>query len=227
MHAGAAFGFPENPEAAAKAGLVSGKDNRIDRSIQDAYINAIRRAKNFIYIENQYFLGSCFGWNSKQDCGALHLIPMEITRKILSKIEVGERFTAYIVLPMWPEGVPESASVQAILDWQRRTMEMMYREIAIALQVKRIHNQHPKDYLSFFCLGNRETWQSGDYVPSKIPLEPNYRSAQEHRRFMIYVHAKMIIGELMNIFPLIDFGSDKISQYLNQFPWKSSACLVL
>jgi phospholipase D1/2 len=172
---------------------VSGKDNRIDRSIQDAYINAIRRAKNFIYIENQYFLGSCFGWNSKQDCGALHLIPMEITRKILSKIEVGERFTAYIVVPMWPEGVPESASVQAILDWQRRTMEMMYREIAIALQVKRIHNQHPKDYLSFFCLGNRETWQSGDYVPSKIPLDPNYRSAQEHRRFMIYVHAKMII----------------------------------
>lgn len=39
---GTAFGFPESPEEAARAGLVSGKDNIIDRSIQDAYINAIR-----------------------------------------------------------------------------------------------------------------------------------------------------------------------------------------
>lgn len=37
-------------------------DAIIDRDIQDAYINAIRRAKNFIYIENEYFLGSCYAW---------------------------------------------------------------------------------------------------------------------------------------------------------------------
>ena len=86
------------------------KDNTIDRSIQDAYINAIRRAKNFLYIENQYFLGSCFAWKQDQDAGALHLIPMEITRKICSKIEEGERFAVYIVVPMWPEGIPESGS---------------------------------------------------------------------------------------------------------------------
>ncbi|KAL0297156.1 UNVERIFIED_CONTAM: Phospholipase D alpha 1 [Sesamum radiatum] len=55
---GAVFGFPEKPEEAAEAGLISGKDNIIDRSIQDAYIHAIRRAKNYIYIENQYFLGA-------------------------------------------------------------------------------------------------------------------------------------------------------------------------
>ncbi|KAI9119742.1 hypothetical protein K1719_009131 [Acacia pycnantha] len=44
----AAFGFPETPEDAAKAELISRKDNIIDRSILDAYINAIRRAKDLI-----------------------------------------------------------------------------------------------------------------------------------------------------------------------------------
>ncbi|TYG60025.1 hypothetical protein ES288_D07G034400v1 [Gossypium darwinii] len=135
---GAAAGFPEEPNEAAKIGLVSGKNVTIDRSIQDAYINAIRRAKNFIYIENQYFLGSSFAWKSQgikvEDIGALHLIPKELSLKIVSKIEAGERFTVYIVIPMWPEGIPESESVQAILDWQRRTMEMMYTDITEALK---------------------------------------------------------------------------------------------
>ena len=60
------------------------------------------------------------------------------------------------MVPMWPEGITESRSVQAILDWQRRTMEMMYADdIAQAIQAKGI-NANPKDYLIFFCLGNRE-----------------------------------------------------------------------
>ncbi|KAL1814457.1 hypothetical protein DCAR_0518606 [Daucus carota subsp. sativus] len=194
---GAAFGFPQTPEEAAKAGLVSGKENIIDRSIQDAYIHAIRRAKNFIYIENQYFLGSSFGWNSEdikdEDIGALHLIPKELSLKIVSKIEAGERFTVYVVLPMWPEGIPESGSVQAILDWQRRTMEMMYKDIIQALQAKGIE-EDPRNYLTFFCLGNREVKRDGEYEPSEQPdPDTDYSRAQESRRFMIYVHAKMMI----------------------------------
>lgn len=194
---GAAFGFPDTPEAAAKAGLVSGKDNIIDRSIQDAYINAIRRAKNFIYIENQYFLGSCFGWEADdikvEDIGALHLVPKELSLKIASKIEAGERFTVYIVVPMWPEGIPESASVQAILDWQRRTMCMMYKDVIQAMRAKGIE-EDPRNYLAFFCIGNREVKKSGEYEPSETP-EPDsdYSRAQEARRFMIYVHSKMMI----------------------------------
>ncbi|RWR72419.1 phospholipase D alpha 1 [Cinnamomum micranthum f. kanehirae] len=194
---GAAAGFPDTPEGAAEVGLVSGKDNIIDRSIQDAYINAIRRAKDFIYIENQYFLGSSFGWKAEgikvEDIGALHLIPKELSLKIVSKIEAGQRFTVYVVVPMWPEGVPESASVQAILDWQRRTMEMMYSDIAEALRNRGL-SASPKEYLTFFCLANREVKKSGEYTPSEKP-EPdsNYSRAQQARRFMIYVHSKMMI----------------------------------
>ncbi|XVE71452.1 hypothetical protein DITRI_Ditri10aG0151700 [Diplodiscus trichospermus] len=194
---GAAFGFPENPEDAARSGLVSGKDHVVDRSIQDSYINAIRRAKNFIYIENQYFVGSSFSWNSTdikvQEVGALHLIPKELSLKIVSKIEAGERFTVYIVIPMWPEGVPHSQSVQTILKWQQRTMEMMYKDVVQALRAKGLE-ANPKDYLTFFCLGNRESTICGEYEPSERPEhDTDYSRAQQSRRFMIYVHAKMMI----------------------------------
>ncbi|KAL5575587.1 hypothetical protein UlMin_017286 [Ulmus minor] len=194
---GACFGFPETPEDATRAGLVSGKDNIIDRSIQDAYINAIRRAKNFIYIENQYFLGSSYAWKADdikpEDIGALHLIPKELSLKIVSKIEAGERFRVYVIVPMWPEGLPETGSVQAILDWQRRTMEMMYTDIIQALRAKGIEDD-PRNYLTFFCVGNREVKKPGEYEPSEKP-EPDsdYIRAQEARRFMIYVHSKMMI----------------------------------
>ena len=42
-------------------------------SIHTAYVNAIRAAQHFIYIENQYFLGSSFNWDSNKDLGKHHL----------------------------------------------------------------------------------------------------------------------------------------------------------
>jgi phospholipase D1/2 len=50
--------------------------------------------------------------------GANQLIPMELALKIASKIKAGERFAVYVIIPMWPEGVPDSAAVQEILYFQ-------------------------------------------------------------------------------------------------------------
>lgn len=121
-----------------------GKSVAIDISIQMAYIKAIRCAQHFIYIENQYFLGSSYNWPDYKTAGAFpfssvplynsfsilyayllldgaganHLIPMELALKICSKIKEDKRFAVYIVIPMWPEGVPESGPVQEILYFQ-------------------------------------------------------------------------------------------------------------
>lgn len=197
---GAAFGFPEKPEEAAKVGLIRGKGQYIfERSIHDAYIHAIRRAKNFIYIENQYFLGSCASWDSMQDVGCDNLVPIELALKIARKIEAGERFAVYIVIPMWPEGSPDSlVSTQPILQWQRKTMEMMYMQVCRALYAKGIYDVHPKEYLSFFCLGNRESKVDGEHKPVKELERDNsnrehYSKSQVNRRFMIYVHSKLMI----------------------------------
>lgn len=52
------------------------------------------------------------------NAGANNLIPMEIALKIADKIRANERFAVYIVIPMWPEGVPTGAATQRILFWQ-------------------------------------------------------------------------------------------------------------
>ncbi|XP_066360994.1 phospholipase D alpha 1-like [Miscanthus floridulus] len=195
---GAAAGFPDAPREAAALGLVSGKDHVIERSIQDAYIHAIRWARDFIYIENQYFLGSSYAWLQNdgvtvEDINALHLIPKELSLKIVSKIQAGERFGVYVVVPLWPEGVLESGSMQAILDWQRRTMEMMYTDVTLAIRAKGLQADL-RDYLTFFCLGNGEAPSPGEYMPPEHPdHNTDYERAQQARRFMIYVHAKTMI----------------------------------
>ena len=62
------------------------------------------QAEHFIYIENQYFLGSSHCWAEDKHAGATHLVPIEIALKIVQKINAGERFMAYIMVPLFPEG---------------------------------------------------------------------------------------------------------------------------
>uniref|UniRef100_A0A0E0ESC0 Phospholipase D n=1 Tax=Oryza meridionalis TaxID=40149 RepID=A0A0E0ESC0_9ORYZ len=188
-------GFPAEPAAAAAMGLTNGKDVTIDRSIQAGYVEAIRRARRFIYVENQYFLGGCASWAEDRDAGCLNLVPVEIALKVAAKIRRGERFAAYVVTPMWPEGEPGGDSVQAILRWNRLTVEMMYGIVMKAIDDAGLRGQaHPCDYLNFFCLGNREAPRPGEYSPPETPdVDTDYWRAQVNRRFPIYVHAKLMI----------------------------------
>ncbi|KAL9358498.1 hypothetical protein Peur_046621 [Populus x canadensis] len=203
IDSGSLKGFPKDVYQAEKQNLVCAKNLVIDKSIQRAYIQAIRSAQHFIYIENQYFLGSSFAWSDYKNAGAENLIPMELALKIASKIRAKERFAVYVVIPMWPEGVPTSASVQEILFWQGQTMQMMYEVIANELKSMNLENSHPQDYLNFYCLGNREevpgSNNSGDQTVSM---------SQKFQRFMIYVHAKgMVVDD-----EYVILGSANINQ---------------
>ncbi|KAF4394506.1 hypothetical protein F8388_020331 [Cannabis sativa] len=93
---------------------------------------------------------------------------MELALKIANKIKANERFSVYIVIPMWPEGSPTSAAVQEILFWQGQTMAMMYSVIAQAIKNAGLSDQHhPQDYLNFFCLGKREVSSSRRSKPTE------------------------------------------------------------
>jgi len=171
--------------------LLMRKGRLYDNSIQRAYVHHIRRAKRFVFIENQYFLGSSHGWIFP-DAKCNHLVPLEIVTRITTAITNGEDFRAYILIPIHPEGDPSSGAVQEILYWQWRTMQMMYKKIAKAIEAAE-SNAHPTDYLSFFCLGKRE---SSDEAPDDLEApEPNSvaEKARTHMRFMIYVHSKLAI----------------------------------
>ncbi|CAM8919071.1 unnamed protein product [Rhodiola kirilowii] len=189
IDSGSVKGFPKNVQEAEAQNLVCAKNLVIDMSIQTAYVQAIRSAQHFIYIENQYFIGSSFAWSSNQDAGADNLIPIELALKIASKIRAKERFAVYVVIPMWPEGVPSSAAVQEILFWQTQTIQMMYEIIARELKYMNLENAHPLDYLNFYCLGNREEHPTEGFAS----IDDSASGSEKFRRFMIYVHAKGII----------------------------------
>ena len=169
----------------------------VDNSIASAHIHAIRNAINFIYVETQYFAGSSNEWLENNDVCCYNLIPMEITQKIVSKIRSGDHFTAYIVLPMFPEGNPllPKSAMQEQLMWQTRTVEMMYREIASALQQEGMANESvPTDWLLFLCLGKREA-VCDDVDDLDPPSSETACKFRENRRHPIYVHSKMLIAD--------------------------------
>lgn len=142
-----------------------------------------------------------------------NLIPMELALKIASKIRSRERFAVYVIIPMWPEGTPDSGPVQEILFWQSQTVQMMYKIIGQALKstyFEEAHpaRPHPQDYLNFYCLGNREGSKDTS-LSAILTSDKNIAvSCRKHRRFMIYVHAKgMIIDD-----EYVILGSANINQ---------------
>lgn len=213
IDSGSLKGFPKTVGDAHAKNLICSKNLVIDKSIQTAYIQAIRSAQHFIYIENQYFIGSSYGWPSYKNAGADNLIPMELALKIASKIKAKERFAVYVVIPLWPEGDPKSATVQEILYWQSQTMQMMYGIVAGELKNMQLEGSHPQDYLNFYFLGNREE------IPEELLSEAEQSDTNgakankvsdsfKYQRFMIYVHAKgMIVDD-----EYVILGSANINQ---------------
>ena len=181
--------------------------NMIDNSIERAYVRLIRSAQHFIYIENQYFLGSAYAWQKERETLTHHIIPMELTQKIISKIRSGSEFKVYVCIPMYPEGDPSSAASQEILYWQWSTMQAMYTNIAEAL-TEAGAGGHPQDYLNFYCLGKRE---SPDDVPDYLHSPEVGSPAETVRRTLrhpIYVHSKLMIVDDRDIV----LGSANINQ---------------
>ncbi|EYU18568.1 hypothetical protein MIMGU_mgv1a026012mg, partial [Erythranthe guttata] len=151
-------------EAFLKHILTAKEQVNTNRSIQIAYIQAIRSNQRFIFIENQYFIRSSF-------VPANNLIPIELALKIVSKIRANERSVVYIIIYMWPEGKPYYPHTKKYIKcviinllnikhvWRTnlcQTMQMMYNIIAHQLKSVNLKNAHPTDYLNFYCLDNRE-----------------------------------------------------------------------
>lgn len=62
-------------------------------SIQAAYVHAIRSAQHYIYIENQYFLGSSFNWDSYRDLGMFLLSSTQSPHSACHNLNVLELYS--------------------------------------------------------------------------------------------------------------------------------------
>ncbi|CAA6673529.1 unnamed protein product [Spirodela intermedia] len=204
IDSGSVKGFPKTVRDAENKNLVCQKNLKVDKSIHTAYVKAIRSAKHFIYIENQYFIGSSYGWPSRNP-GADNLIPMELALKIASKIRARERFAVYVVIPMWPEGCLHLLLYKKFY-FGSQTIKMMYGIVAQAIKSSNL-SLHPTDYLNFYCLGNREPVETA-WSTNPTSESSTAASVQRNRRFMIYVHSKgMIVDD-----EYVIIGSANINQ---------------
>ncbi|EZG73001.1 phospholipase D [Gregarina niphandrodes] len=174
-----------------------------DKSIQAAYLYNIDRSKRYIYIENQYFLGSSQYWLSRSvqsdpssgdgqysgnEVLSPHLVPYALMKRIARAIARNEDYCVYIMTPLFPEGIPTSMSVQEILQWQFLTMQMMYYHVQQKLREYQ-SNKECTDYLQF-------------WFPAKIEKNPCFPNNPYPKstvcegtvaKFQIYVHSKMMI----------------------------------
>lgn len=167
-----------------------------DKSVQQAYCYLIDRAKSFIYIENQYFMGSAQYWLDHQDNPCHNLVPFELCKRICRAIHNGEHFTVMILIPLFPEGAPGSYTIQEILHWQFQTLRMMYLRIGAKIaEVGLSESRHPKDYLSVYFVGKREPEAPLNVgnISALSGLPQDLSSAILHKRHPIYVHSKMMI----------------------------------
>ena len=99
----------------------------VDSSIAQAYVQIIRNAEKFIYIENQYLMGSSCNWLDQNyaNTSCNNMIPKAIVERIKISIDNNEPFTVYILLPLFPEGDPTSMATQEIIFWQNQTLRYM------------------------------------------------------------------------------------------------------
>lgn len=132
-----------------------------------------------IYIEQQYFLGSSNQWLHDGHKDGTNLIPHELALKIVQGITSGNFLRVYVVIPMFPEGVASDAVIQKILYFQMRTVEMIMKKIADAINEAGLQDSHPLDFFGLFCLGNREALEIETASSASSESDSSSNSFQE------------------------------------------------
>mmetsp|Transcript_2054 Transcript_2054/g.4697 ORF Transcript_2054/g.4697 Transcript_2054/m.4697 type:complete len:1014 (-) Transcript_2054:733-3774(-) len=154
------------------AGIWSFGLDEPEMSIHNAYIELIDKAKNFIYIENQFFISSTAGEVVKNG------VAQALVDRIIVAHERGEKFKVIVVMPLLPafEGSidDEAAAVLRVqLFWEYQTIcrggSSLYAQLAKA------NVEHPEQYISFYGL------RTHGILDSKPVTE------------IIYVHSKLMI----------------------------------
>jgi phosphatidylserine/phosphatidylglycerophosphate/cardiolipin synthase-like enzyme len=156
-----------------------------EKSILLAYQRGIDEARRFIYIENQYFIGSGMKWGFD---AVVNDIPERIVNKIIERRAAGKPFHAYIVMPMLPEGGVTGPNAE-LRSYQWRTAQWM---IARLYEVMRTDWDK---YLSFYFLAN---WKNLPAAQWRTNGDRKDRM-RAHQRYMIYVHTKMMIVDDLHL----------------------------
>ncbi|QRW00574.1 hypothetical protein RhiJN_28592 [Ceratobasidium sp. AG-Ba] len=151
-----------------------GTQNRIEHSIQNAYLKAIQLSEHFVYIENQFFITS----TTVNDVAIENKIGDALVNRIIRAHHDGVKWRACIVIPLlpgftFPIDHGEASAVRLIMECQNRTISRGPNSIFARLRKEGID---PDDHISFFSLRG---WGklAGDVLTTE----------------QVYIHSKIMI----------------------------------
>ncbi|KAL0066150.1 Phospholipase D1 [Marasmius tenuissimus] len=129
-----------------------GTPNRIEHSIQNAYLKAIQMSEHFVYIENQFFITSTV----VNDVKIENNIGDALVHRIIRAHRDGTPWKCCIVIPLlpgfsFPVDSSDASAIRIILECQNRTICRGPNSIYARLRKEGID---PDDYITVFCLRN-------------------------------------------------------------------------
>eukprot|EP01094_Clydonella_sp_ATCC50884_P003043 TRINITY_DN1233_c1_g1_i1.p1 TRINITY_DN1233_c1_g1~~TRINITY_DN1233_c1_g1_i1.p1 ORF type:complete len:751 (+),score=180.37 TRINITY_DN1233_c1_g1_i1:116-2254(+) len=143
-----------------------------ERSIQNAYLELIRTAEHYIYIENQYFISVKNG------------VVDALYERISRAIDQGEVFRVFVLLPVNPCGSWEATPNLCVMKWQYDSISRGGRSLRERVEAKLREKYPPPDmpphggadrYVGFFSLRQMASLR-GDVVGDQV-----------------YIHSKLMI----------------------------------
>ncbi|RCK63977.1 Phospholipase D1 [Candida viswanathii] len=148
-----------------------------EQSIQNAYLRLIETSEHFVYIENQFFVTSCFidGTEIKNRIGDA------LVDRIIRAHREGTNWKAIIVIPLMPGfeaqvDEAEGSSVRVIMQCQFMSISRGESSIFAKLRMKGID---PDQYIQFFSL---RKW-------GRIGTNRSLVTEQ------LYIHAKAMVAD--------------------------------
>ena len=145
-----------------------------ENSIENAYVDMIQNAKNFIYIENQFFMSATAGKVLKNRVGEA------LVNRVIKAHEQKEKFRILIFLPLvhaFEGDITDSkaAVIRIQMYWQYVTISRGESSIYESLKSKGIT---PEDYIQFYGLRTHAKMPNGEPVTEQI-----------------YIHSKILITD--------------------------------
>lgn len=160
-----------------------GTANKVEHSIQNAYLKSIQMSDHFVYIENQFFVTSTVMEGNKIE----NKIGEALVSRIVRAHREGTPWRAIIVIPLipgfpMPIDHPDASSVRLIVDLQNRSISRGEHSIFGKLRREGID---PEQYISFFSLRTWGKLRGGQLTTEQIYL---------HDKIMIVDDRLAIIG---------------------------------
>ncbi|KAN0129506.1 phospholipase D [Lactarius tabidus] len=151
-----------------------GTPDKVECSIQNAYLKAIQLSEHFVYIENQFFITSTM----VDDIAIENKIGDAIVHRIIRAHREGTKWRCCIVIPLlpgfpFPIGHTDASSVRIIMECQNRTIGRGPNSIFSRLRREGID---PDDHISLFSLRSWAKLRS-DILTTEI----------------VYIHGKVCI----------------------------------